>query len=310
MLDGSYPRPSLRQRLEAAGKDLVRRAIFRMPPAEARWLMFAAVHRRLPHLTNPKTFNEKINWRVVFDRNPLLVAASSKVESKALAKRWAPEVRVPRTLWHGDDLDELAQVRTERRWVLKASHQSGCVLTGGPDELDPERLKAQTRGWLDETEFKDYALWSYSQVRREYVLEDWVDDLADFPTDYKFFVFAGNIAMIQVDVGRFGALRRTLYTADWTPLPYTYTHPRGPEDPPPPNFQAMCAAARDLGAHFDFIRVDLYNVDGRIYFGELTAYPAGGMSHWPHELDAMIGGYWQLPVLRPQPWRLRWSLNA
>ncbi len=299
----------LKVRLAAEAKDLVRRAIFTLPPPEARWLMFAALHRRLPHLTNPRTFNEKVNWRVVFDRNPLLVAASSKVESKELAKQWAPQIRVPKTIWHGADLNDLAGVSTDRRWVLKASHRSGCVLSGTPDELNPERLRAQTQGWLEETEYKKYALWGYSQVCREYILEECVDDLAGYPVDYKFFVFAGRVAMIQVDVGRFDTFRRNLYTADWTPLPYTYTHPRGDVTPPPPNFQSMCAAAQDLGARFDFIRVDLYNVEGRIYFGELTAYPAGGLSHWPHELDKEIGNLWQLPVLRPAPRRLKWSMS-
>lgn len=301
---------SRKRRLVLAGKEMARKAIFRLPPSEARWLMFLAVHHRLPHLTHPTTFNEKVNWRVVFDRNPLLVAASSKVESKDLVEQWAPGVRVPTTLWHGVDLDELADVEADRRWVLKASHRSGCVLTGAAGGLDPAQLKERTRGWLDEAEYRDHALWAYGQVRREYILEEWIDELAAFPIDYKFFVFAGRIGMIQVDTGRFGDFRRNLYTADWTPLPYTFTHPRGPETSPPANFAEMCAVARDLGSRFDFIRVDLYNIDGRIYFGELTAYPAGGFSHWPRELDMRIGAYWQLPALRPAPWRLRWATGT
>lgn len=291
------PRSGTRARATRAGKRFVEKAILKLPPPQARWLLFTLLYRRFPNFREPKAFNEKVNWRLAYDRRPLLVVASSKVASKDLVRRLAPEIMVPRTLWHGEDLDELRSVVTDRRWVLKASHRSGCILAGNPSELDPDRLKAKTQGWLDEFEFKRYGLWAYSLVRREYILEDRIEDLDDFPVDYKFFVFAGRIGMIQVDVGRFGNFHRNLYTADWTPLLYTYTHPAGPLTPPPPNFAAMCAMAGKIGADFDFVRVDLYNVDGRIHFGELTVYPAGGSSHWPRELDIEIGSYWTLPSL-------------
>lgn len=296
---------TFRNGFAARGKNLARAAIVTLPTPQARWLLFAAAHRRLPHLRNPKTFNEKVNWRAAFDRRQLLVSASSKVDSKMLARQWAPEILVPNTIWHGAELDELANVTTSRRWVLKASHRSGCVLAGQPNELDPVRLKGETRGWLEEYGFKSHALWAYGQVRREYILEDWIEDLDSHPVGYKFFVFDGRIAMIQVDTGCSGEIRRNLYAADWTPLPYTYTHPRGAKTPPPPNFEIMCDAARNLGAEFDFIRVDLYNVAGRIYFAELGAYPEGGLSRWPRDLDRKIGAFWSLPARSSVAWRLR-----
>ncbi|MCU0895439.1 MAG: hypothetical protein MUD06_14200 [Rhodospirillales bacterium] len=284
-------------RAAAAAKRLANEAINRLPPVQARQLVYACYYRRLPNLSEPRSFNEKVHWRVAHDRRPLLVQASSKVESKELAHRLAPEIRVPRTLWHGDDLNELARLKVDVRWVLKASHRAGCILVGTPEELQPERLRELTKGWLDEFEFRRYGLWAYSRVRREYILEELIDDLESPPIDYKFFVFAGRIGMIQVDVGRFGDFHRNLYTEDWTPLPHTYTHPRGPDMPRPPNWDAMCTAARKLGACFDFVRVDLYNVEGRVYFGELTIYPSGGCSRWPEELDMEMGALWSLPSL-------------
>lgn len=281
----------------ATAKRLATEAISKLPPPQARRLMYACVYRRLPNLRDPKLFNEKVNWRIAYDRRPLLVQASSKVESKELAARLAPEIRVPRTLWHGDDLNELAGLKVDVRWILKASHRSGCILIGRPEDLKPDQIGELTSGWLDEFEFKRYGLWAYSRVRREYILEELIEDLESAPIDYKFFVFSGRIGMVQVDVGRFGEFHRNLYTEDWALLPYTYTHPGGPEMPRPPNWDVMCDAARKLGELFDFVRVDLYNVDGQLYFGELTVYPSGGCSHWPEELDMKMGALWTLPHL-------------
>jgi hypothetical protein len=278
----------------ASPREYVRRGVVGLPLPLSRRMLFLANYGYIPNLRNPRTFHEKLNWRIAYGRDPLLVVASSKVQSKQYAQEVAPGVGIPRTLWHGDDLHEL-QKNLQDKWVLKASHRSGCTLFGDGPSIDATALAAATDGWLNEHEWKRHRLWAYKHVRRELILEERLPSLEDAPVDYKFFVFSGVVGMVQVDTGRFGSPRRHLYDADWTSLPFAYTHPRSEPCEPPPRYQGMCAAASRLGARFDFVRVDLYNIYGDTYFGELTAYPAGGLSHWPRELDEYLGQFWRLP---------------
>jgi TupA-like ATPgrasp len=98
-----------------------------------------------------------------------------------------------------------------------------------------------------------------------------------------------------VDTGRFGAHRRRLYTPDWRPVDVDEAVAPGPVTAPPRSLPTMLEVAERLGAAFDFIRVDLYDLDGEVWFGELTPYPGGGLDRFDPELDRVLGAAWQLP---------------
>ena len=276
-------------------KDIARRAVINMPLPLSRYLLLLQEHRRLPSLRHPQTFNEKVNYRILYDRRPILVTASSKVESKILVRELDSEVLIPRTLWHGSRLSEASDIAVAVPWIIKASHRAGLAVTGLPGRFDEVVEFADEARWLKEYEYAEHRLWAYRHVTREFILEERIGGLENYPRDYKFFVFDGKIGLIQVDEGRHGFHTRSLYDSEWTRLPFTYTHPSGGDIRKPENFDAMVRIAERIGAAFDFIRVDLYNVNGQVYFGELTVYPAGGLSHWPRELDYKVGSLWKTP---------------
>jgi len=230
---------------------------------------------------------------VVHDRRPLIGQLGDKLAMKAYAARVLPALNVPRVLWVGTDVAALARVDLPERWVLKPNHGTMRVHVGAgrPNVVELTRI---TAGWLDEPLFRDRGEWVYSQARRLLVVEEFLGS-GEPPADHKFLVFGGRVELVQVDTGRFGSHRRRLYTPDWTPVDVREAVEPGPVTPPPVTLSEMTKVAEALGADFDFVRVDLYDVDGEVWFGELTAYPGGGLDRFDPVLDRRLGSYWQLP---------------
>jgi len=264
----------------------------RLPLPIKRAVLFREAHGRWPPRC-PRTFVEKVNWRVVHDRRPLIGQLGDKLAMKEHAARVLPALSVPRVLWAGTDLAELAALDLPARWVLKPNHGTMRVHVGAgrPDVAELTRI---TTGWLDEPLFRDRGEWVYSQARRLLVVEEFLGS-GEPPADHKFLVFGGRVELVQVDTGRFGSHRRRLYTRDWTPVDVREAVAPGPVTPPPASLTEMLEVAEALGADFDFIRVDLYDVDGQVWFGELTPYPGGGLDRFDPALDRGLGACWQLP---------------
>jgi hypothetical protein len=279
------------------GDLLLPRAVVRRLPLRAkRALLYRQAHGRGPAGRSPQTFTEKINWRVVNDRRPLIAQLGDKLAMRSYALRVCPDLRVPQVLWSGTDVATLAHAGLPERWVLKPNHGTMRVHfgTGFPDV---DELRRITTGWLDEPLYRDRGEWVYRRARRLRLAEEFLGRSGSRPVDHKFLVVGGRVRLIQVDSGRFGGShQRRLYTPDWIPLTVREQVPPGPVTPPPPSLPDMTAIARTLGREFDFVRVDLYDVDGTVWFGELTPYPGGGLDPFDPELDRQLGAHWQLPA--------------
>lgn len=269
--------------------------MFKLPVQSRRRALFMHFNRRLPHLENPVTFNEKVNWRILNDRRPLLEWTCDKLAMKAHV-RTVPGLRVPRTLWVGTNVRELENVELPEHWVLKPNHRSGIVLFGH-GRPDTSSLTAITRNWLRSVQSEDFHEWAYSKAQPVLLAEDLLGVPGSPPPDYKYFVFAGQVAAVQVDVGRHSMHRRRIYRPDWSPLEVSSgNYPLAPIESPPVNLKEMLAVAKEIGRPFDFIRVDLYSIDGETVFGELTPYPGSGFDRLvPESFDAELGAWWELP---------------
>lgn len=282
------------------GTSLLSLGYRRIPPVALRVLLFYRAHNRFPRLRRPSTFTEKINWRVLFDRRDLLSWTCDKLQMKEEARRRDPDIAVPRTIWHGTDLAELAALPLPERWVLKANHASQRVHlgTGRPSVAELERV---TEGWLERS-FQDtsYREWAYAHAARCLVVEEWIGDAdGTAPPDLKFFCFDGEVAMIAIHLSRFSDHTVAFYDPSWRKLPVTVPgNPAVPDVPEPENLDALLDHARRLSAGFDFIRVDLYNTARGVYLGEFTPYPASGFVVFePTTFDQDLGRLWTLPDL-------------
>jgi hypothetical protein len=282
--------------------DNVRRRISTaLPDRTVRVLRFLSHQGRLPRIERPRTFNEKVNWRILRDRRPELAWTCDKLLMKERAGAVAL-VRVPETFWAGTDVAELHDVELPGRWVFKANHSCGRVHFGsgpvGAGQVD--ELTGLASEWLRDRHGDVFREWAYTLARPLLLVEEFVGMDASVPDDYKFFVIGGRVEMIQVDLGRFSTHTRSLYSPDWRKLPVTLHWPDGGEVAPPPRLDEMKRAAEQIAAGLDFLRVDLYAVAKDIWFGEVTPYPGGGLERFiPRAFDFEIGRKWQLPAASP-----------
>ena len=265
-----------------------------IPLRQRRQLLFLRNHRRWGNFNDPRTFSEKVNWRILNDRRTALEWTGDKLEMKDRAA--AAGVASPTTFWYGDDLATLAGVSLPDHWVLKPNHRSSLVYFGqGPPDIDV--LRQVTQGWMEETQSSVLGEWAYSMARRLLLVEEQLEP--DGPLyEFKVFVMNGQAQIIQVDVDRFGDHRRNVYTTTWEPVDTEYLHPRGDPVPCPAKLPEMVSAAERVAGDLDFLRVDLYNIEGETYLGEVAAYPGSGLErHRPYAYDLELGARWRIPVL-------------
>ncbi|MFZ3417160.1 ATP-grasp fold amidoligase family protein [Arthrobacter sp. 3Tela_A] len=268
-----------------------------LPLPLRRRIHYLKAHRRWPNLDKPRSFNEKVNWRIINDRRDDIAWTCDKLSMKEFAERSTSGVKVPRTLWSGTDIQELRDFNFPDRWILKANHRSQCVYLGvGTPDL--QELGDATRGWLENMQADVLGEWAYSQADPLIFLEEWIGD-ENAPSDYKFFVFAGRVEVIQVDENRFNGHQMRLYDRDWNSLGVAKGFwQESAVAPRPESLDRMIAVAESLGAKFDFMRIDLFDTPKGIYFGETTPYPGGGLSPFePRSFDYELGQKWVLPSI-------------
>ena len=289
------------RRAWSAIRPLVRRAYRGGPLVLRRTVTYYRYHGELPRVLRPRTLNEKINWRICFDRRELLSWTCDKVRMKDEAQRRDPGIAVPKTVWKGTDLAELAALPLPDRWVLKANHASQLVHlgVGQPVVADLERL---TEGWLEPSyQERVYEEWAYAQAERCLLVEEWIgDEEGASPADLKFLCFDGEVAVIQVHLSRYSDHTVAFYDPSWRRLPVaTSKTPAAPPVPAPENLATLLEHASRLSAGFDFVRVDLYDTERGVYFGEYTPYPASGLVEYePPSFDRAMGELWTLPSAR------------
>ncbi|MGL5839418.1 MAG: ATP-grasp fold amidoligase family protein [Sphingorhabdus sp.] len=246
-------------------------------------------HGRLPDLKNPSLFTELVQMRKLYDRDARLPLFADKIVSKKLVAACIGSDWIIPTLWHGSELPSYPDWPTP--YVVKARH--GCNQSAFVHSTDANWSKIRRQAarwmsgnygfWLDE--------WLYANIPRGLLVEPFIGNGKDLPIDYKFYVFAGRVEFIQVHLDRAGRHRWILFDRGWHPVSSPSVDSTRL---PPTNLQRMIEAAEELGRTFDFVRVDLYDVDDKPWFGEMTFYPGSGLDRFdPVSLDCTIGKYWK-----------------
>jgi len=276
-----------------------RRAVAARFVGDRAWL--SELYRRRfgspPDLDRPRTFNEKILVKILTDRRPYLTLFADKLRARSWVRRAAPGLAFPRLYWWSERADELPFDALPPSFVLKANHGSGFNLLV-PDKraVSRDALATLGRRWL-RTDFTRVGReWAYRNVRRAIFAEELLSGgKAGPPPDFKLFMFAGKLRLIQVDEGRGKRHTQALYDERWRFFEGTLAAEQGRPGPPPASLGAMIEAAEAVSAGVDFLRVDFYDIDGRAFFGELTNYPNKGVSRFrPAALDALFGEYLEL----------------
>lgn len=256
------------------------------------------------NLKDPKRYTEKLQWYKAYYRNPLMHQCVDKYHvRKYVASKGLEHILVP-LLGKFNSVDEIDWKSLPNQFILKTTHGGGglnVVLCTDKDELDIEtikkKLKTSTAPVMKNTGGRE---WAYYGLKPAIVAEELLINRENPQAginDYKIFCYGGQAKYIIVDIDRYIGHKRNFYDRQWTNLHVTSDCPASDRDiPKPNNLDEMLDIAEKLADGFPYVRVDLYDVDGRIFFGELTFYPwSGYVQFMPDEFDYEFGEAFILP---------------
>ena len=255
------------------------------------------------NLENPTTYNEKLQWLKLYNRKPIYTTMVDKYEVKQyVADRIGEEYIIP-TLGVWDSFDEIDFDSLPEQFVLKCTHDSGgLVICKDKSRLDIKAAKKKINKSLKKNYYWENREWPYKNVKPRIIAEQFVEDTKTQELrDYKFFCFDGEVKALFIATDRYAENEETkfdFFDAEYNHLPFCNGHPNANELPENPEcFEQMKVLAAKLSADIPHLRVDFYEVDGKIYFGELTFFHWSGMVPFePEEWDAIFGEWIKLPA--------------
>lgn len=253
------------------------------------------------NLENPKTFNEKLQWLKLHDRNPLYTTLVDKAEVKPwVAERIGSDHIVP-TLGVWDSFEEIDFDLLPDRFVLKCTHDSGgLVICRDKNTFDVEKAKSKIKRSQSRNFYWSGREWPYKNVKPRILAEEYLEsaETKSDLTDYKIMCFGGRARCEFTYTGRAGDdLRVDFFDTEWNHLPFIRRYPNADVPPEAPSrLGDMLVMAERLAEDTPFVRADFYEVSGELYFGELTFYPGSGMEEFsPERWDDELGSWIELP---------------
>ena len=279
-------------------KKISKKALRFLPDETYLKLRYLVTFHKPLNLSNPKTYNEKLQWMKLYDRNPLYNQLVDKYAvRKFVAERIGEEHLIP-CLGIWDSFDEIDFEQLPNQCVIKCTHDSGSVyICRDKSKLDRKRLKERFNKALEDNQYWGGREWAYKDVKGRVIVEQFmVDDSGTGLRDYKFFCFGGKVKsmFIATDRGVEGQeVKFDFFDENFKHLPFKHGHENAKVIPLKPEcFEEMITLAEKLSKGLRHVRVDLYNVNGKIYFGEMTFYHhCGFVPFEPKEWDWIFGNW-------------------
>ena len=275
------------------------RGVFNFMPDEMylKFMFRLRMHRKL-NLRNPKFFNDKIQWTKLYDRRPEYTTYVDKYAVKQyVAKKIGSQYIIP-TIGVWDDFDDIDFDKMPDKFVLKCTHDSGgLVICNDKEKLDIEQARKKINKCLKRNYYWMGREWPYKDVPHRIIAEQY---MADDLRDYKLFCFDGVPRMTLVCSERFtkDGLKEDFYDGAWNHL-NVQRPAHGNAILPiqrPKQYELMKKLAAKLSEKMPFARIDFYEINEKVYFGEITFYPASGFEGFkPEEWDLKLGEWIKLP---------------
>ncbi len=253
------------------------------------------------NLNNPKSFNEKIQWLKLYDRKPEYIMMVDKVLVKDYVAKIIGEEYIIPTIQVWDNPENIDFDSLPSQFVLKCNHNSGKGMTICKDKkiLNTRKTIRELKKGLNEDYYVHNREWPYKGVERKVFAEKYIGDGSSDLYDYKFMCFNGVVKCSFVCSNRFSpeGLNVTFYDREWNKMPFERDYKATKQIiPKPANYDLMISLAERISANIPFARIDFYETDNRVYFGEITLYPGSGFEGFqPLEWDYIIGSYLELP---------------
>lgn len=279
--------------------DLVIRSI---PDAVYLKYMYRKVMGKKLDLENPRTFNEKLQWLKLHDRRPEYTKMVDKYEVRQYIKeKIGEEYLIPLVGGPWDKFEDIDFSKLPEQFVLKCTHDSGSVaICKDKKNFDIPLVRNRFNRALKGNFFYGGREWPYKNVKPRIIAERYISDTkGEEIVDYKLHCFNGEVKLILVCADRTSEEKKVFYGSQWNKLPVKRPNMSSDvEISRPRMLKHMIRIAQIFSAQIPFLRVDLYETSGKLYFGELTFFPAGGFEAFePEEWDAIMGEWLRLPEL-------------
>ena len=265
-----------------------------MPDEQYLKIIYRMNLKKKLHIKNPSTFNEKLQWLKIHDRRPEYTCMVDKYEAKKyVANKIGNQYIVP-TLGVWDRFENIEFGNLPNQFVLKCTHDSGgLVICKDKKIFDYNIAKKKINKCMRKNYYWQGREWPYKDVPRRIMAEKYMEDEEGQLKDYKFFCFNGKVECFKIDFDRYQEHHANYYDREGNLLPFgEYDLPPRPERvlKMPSQLKLMIDLAERLSAECSFLRVDFYEVEKKVKFGELTFYPASGFGKfYPEEWDKKLG---------------------
>lgn len=251
----------------------------------------------LPNIENPHKFSEKMQWIKLHYRNKLMPIVADKYEVREYLEELGYAKLLNDIIAVYESIDDFNLEKLPNSFVLKASHSSGWnLVVKDKSKVDWFIWRKHMKYWLSHDIEWNGREWHYGEMKPRIVCEKYLEDKSGGLMDYKFFCFNGQPKFMQLNVDRgLSTATQNYYDLSWNLLPFGKTHAHNPniKAEPPKHFAEMIKVAAELSKPFPFVRMDFYEANGNLYFGEFTFFPCSGMpdfipSIWDDKVGEML----------------------
>jgi len=275
------------------------------------WLINLYRGRRIPKVHCPRDITEKYLWRKVFDRNPVFTEIADKISAKQWLIDQGIQVRSPRLIWTGQSILDMPADLVGQDLILKPNHSSGLYLRLNEPGLTQARVVHQTQNWLRKNLWWIHGEWAYRDIEPQFLVEELVGDPDGFANELKIYMFEDRVTrsvyILNSTEGRLATAWDHFEDGSVRPSATKPSVGTGafPRDVPPP--KEALEIAKQIGRHFDHVRVDLYLDGAEIYLGEITIYNLSGyFGELSFVLDHASNQNWDLT----QSWFFKTEQNS
>lgn len=250
---------------------------------------------------NPTTMTEKIQWLKLYGFEDFHTICADKYRMREyLYKKFGNnDYQIPVLYTTENWKDITMDIIPDIPCVIKANHTQGdVVIVKDKSKVDIKKLRADCRSWLKRNLYWGSFERQYKDIKPLIMIEKLLlTKEGKLPNDYKMHYINGKLEFIYCSIDREGINKRNIYDADWNPLYFTWSEPykdvstlRGPEISAPASFETMKKLAAEIAKDFKYVRVDFYDVEGELFFGEITLHHGSGFDvFYPSEYDLIYG---------------------
>lgn len=261
-------------------------------------LLYLATFGRRINWDNPKTFNEKLNWIKIYDRNPIYTSLADKYAVKQYVAEKIGVEYVVENYGVYDKWSDIDFSKLPNQFVIKCTHDSGgAFVCRDKNTFDYEGVRHRIESNLAMYNYNIAREWPYKNVPHRIIIDKFLDDHTGSELrDYKFWCFNGRPVYMYCTV-KAKEIYENFYDMDFNPVMIDHGFPRHqPEFSKPDNFEIMKQLATVLSEGISFVRVDFFDVDGHVYFGECTFFDWGAKRPFKGNWDEELGRLMSLPL--------------